>query len=168
MFSDPEACRNIAHFLKKSVSWMSHVHEHEDGSGGLTVTVYSDKKHVQEVLGMDECFISLGAVVRVDIAFEKGERPPETRKLYALSPRVILQNPDRQGNSWSGVDLGSIAEHLGMKEDELHEILSPGVKVFRSEYLGAIAQMYAKYLVEVEENLAAIILSRYLSKGPAR
>lgn len=165
MYSEPEACKRIASYMKMRVPWLDATHSNEDGQKGLVVTVYGDRTHVQEVLGLEECFITFGVIIRLDIAFEKGERPPSVRKLYCLSPHIMLVNPDR-GNSWSGGDLGSVAQHLGMKEDDLHEIIAPGKKVFRSENLGTIAEEYVQYLLKVEENLAAIILSSYLTKEP--
>jgi hypothetical protein len=165
LYSEPEACRQIASIIKAHVPWLENTRSNEDGQGGLILTLYGNRSQVLEVLGLKECYITLAAVIRLEIAFEKEKKPPNVRKLYCLAPNIMLVNPERE-NAWSGVDLGSIAHHFGMKEDELHEVISPGRKVFRSESLAAIAKEYAHHLLTVEENLGAIILSNYLTKEP--
>ena len=166
MYSEPKACRKLASLMKERVSWLDGTHENDDGCGGLVLTLYGDRTHVQEVLGLEDHCFTFGVVIRLNLVFEKGERPPDIRTLYSLRPSIILVNADKP-NAWSGGDLGSIAAHLDMKEDELHEVLSSNTATFQSEALEIIAEEYVQYLLTVEKNLAAIILSTFLTKGPS-
>lgn len=167
LYSEPEACKRIAYLMKSHVPWLSHAIEEDDGNGGLKISLCSDNERVQELLGADNCFISIKAIVRVNISFDYvGDIPPETKKIYELSPYIEFHNPDVKDRSRSQYSTKLLAEHLGIKQDEFFVNIFPDVKKFFSEHLTEIAKDYAKYVLDVEEKIATAIISNCLSKEP--
>jgi len=166
LYSDPQVCRQIASQVKTLVPWLSTPKEHEDDQNGLIITLYSDRTNVREVLGLDGYCFTFAVVVRLDISFEKKEKPPDVRKMYCLTPGIMLIDPDRE-NTWSGGNIHHVASHLRMSEKSLHDAISPGNKVFKSENPLTIAEEYVAHILEVEENLAMLIVASYLTNGPA-